>query len=232
MKYNRICLIFILLLVLLGSNSCNIVFRHGVDEGVIEYDITFLDNEKDNPLIALLPTTMTLYFKEDMTTTRIEGFMGLFSFAYITDIENNANFTILRILDKNYVCKQKNGNLAYGYSEMQELAIEKTRVRKKILKFNCEKALVTITNGSGSSFNIYYTDEIDIEDPNTNNPFHDINGVLLEFQVKMHRINMKFRATNFIEKEIAMESFTLPDNYKSVSKKEMHEIMQSFYPSK
>lgn len=232
MKYQRIYLVFLLLLVILGCSTCNIAFRNGVDEGIIEYDIVFLDNEKDNPLIALLPTTMTLYFKDDITITRIEGFMGLFSFAYMTDIDANANYTILRILDKTYVCKQKNGNLAYGYSDMQKIKIEETSARKKILEFTCRKALITIINGDINSFNVYYTDEIDIEDPNINNPFHEINGVLLEFQVKMHDINMKFHATSFIEKEIAMECFSLPNNYKSVNKREMHEIMQSFYPAK
>ena len=87
---------FVFIFLLIVSLSCNMSgFSGKIDEGTIEYDIVYLQDEKDNPLISLLPTTMSLKFKDELSIQKIEGWMGIFQMAGIADRGNNKRDAIL-----------------------------------------------------------------------------------------------------------------------------------------
>jgi len=58
-------------------------FSCKLSEGTIEYEMKYLQSEKENPLISLLPTTMTLKIKDDKSIQKVEGWMGVFQMAGI-----------------------------------------------------------------------------------------------------------------------------------------------------
>jgi len=63
-KYHKFIVILISAL-LLHLISCNNLVKKGITEGEIIFDIEYLDNERENPLIALLPRKMVTVFKDN-----------------------------------------------------------------------------------------------------------------------------------------------------------------------
>ena len=209
--------------------SCNnILSGEKIDEGKIVYKIEYLDDESSNPLIALLPKEMTIMFKDDNTVSRINGFFGTFNLTYITDLEEDKSYSILRVLDQKYIYKVNGSEVSAGYNEMGDITIEKTNEKITIAGYECKVAKAICPQISDEPIDLYYTDDIDIKDSNANNPFSEIEGVLLGFQIKLTGINMKFVAKKVVQLEIDNSEFNVPDGYKSITKEEMEEILIGF----
>jgi len=223
--------IFLLLIfIAISCFSCKEIFNGGrISEGSIVYEITYLDDEKDNPLIALLPKTMTTKFKDDNTISTIEGFFGTFRLIYLSKYKEGINYSILRILDKKYMYQFDTAQPPAGYDmSMDKLKITVTDQKIQIAGFNCNIATALCPAISNEPLTIYYTDDINIEKPNSNNPFKQIDGVLMGFQVKLAGVNMKFIASEVIKEEIDDSEFIVPDGYNLVTKIELEDILKSF----
>jgi len=213
--------------------SCSHSFRsNDAKEGCIVYDISYIDSEENNPLISLLPANMTLNFKDNNTITKIEGYLGIFRFSYLCNAKLHQSGTLLQILDKRYIYIDKEGAMGFGYNALDGMQINKTDETKEIIGFKCKKAIVTYNDPTPKTVELYYTDEIAIENPNANNPFKDIDGVLLQFEVKMNNIGMKFKANRLEKIKIKDMEFEIPKGYKKITKEKMAEIMNSFIPHK
>lgn len=197
-------------------------------EGVIEYTVTYLDKPKDKPLISVLPSKVDVLFKKDRTITRIDGFMGLFSLNYLSFGNSSPNYTLMRVLDKKYMYEAKAEKTAYGYIDMDDVKIRFVNETKEIAGYMCSKAIATSKNMNYLPLILYYTYEIDIDNPNANNPFSEIDGVLMEFQVQLEGINMRFEAKNVKRTEVKEELFSIPSDYKKVDYNKMQEIITMF----
>lgn len=227
-KISGVLLFGILLTLIFANSSCNGgVDSKNISEGEIEFQIEYLDNERDNPLIALLPTKMTTFFRENSSFTLIEGFFGTFKLGYILNFNERMNYSLLQILDKKYVYQSDLSKMAFGYQKMDELNISYTERRKKIAGYNCKHAQA-IYNNMQDTVQLYYTDEINLLHPNLTNPFNEINGVLMEFTVNLANINMKFTADKVTSKNIDWDLFNLPKGYVNVSEAEMKKIIDDF----
>ena len=90
----------IFLALLMFSLGCG---KGGVNEGVIKYDITYVEEEKKvKPVIELLPTEMEQSFKDGSSKMKIEGFMGMFLTALISNSQEKTNSYIFKILSDKY----------------------------------------------------------------------------------------------------------------------------------
>jgi len=206
--------------------------KRPLNQGIIQYEIKYLDSEKENPLITLLPETMSLSFKDNNTIIKIEGYLGLFSFAYITNAKKDKNSTLLKIIDKKYLYQISNGYPSYGYDElMLDYTVKHCTEVKDILGYRCKKATFEFKNPKISPIDVFYTNEIAIEKPNRNNPFKELDGVLLEFQVRLNNINMRFKAIKIWEAEISDDLFEVPDGFEKISKEMMQDKMKNYNAS-
>lgn len=192
--------------------------KGGVNEGLIKYDITFNNEEKKtNSVIELLPTEMEQLFKDGSSKCKIEGFMGMFLTAMISNTKTTTNSYIFKVMaDKNY-CQTKVGQPTLGFDPMPGMHLKKTLQKKEIAGYKAKKVIVTFDDPKIPSFDVYYTEEINIENPNWSNPYSKINGVLLEFRVKMKGITMIIKAKEVINKEIQDSEFDIPEGFKKVS---------------
>ena len=93
---------------------------------------------------------------------------------------------------------------------------------KEIAGYVCKKAKVTWDD---LSFDVFYTDEIKITDPNWNNPFNEIDGVLLQYQFDMFGIKTKITAETVEKIDVEDETFDIPADYKTVTKAEMEDVI-------
>ena len=118
-------------------------------------------------------------------------------------------------------------SVPFGYQSVTNVKLAFTEKVKNIAGYDCNHALAVFPN-SVDTVEIYYTDQLDIKNPNSNNPYRNINGVLLQFSVKLAGINMMFKAKRVIGVEIDMKNFDIPTGYKEVSKEEMEKIVNEY----
>lgn len=195
-----------------------------MDEGVITYDIKYLEDEKTNPIITLLPTQMVYKFKENNYIQRVEGWMGIFIMAGINYEEEKKHSALLKIMNEKYVYV---GDLAFGYDEYPGMEIEYVNETKMIAGFKCKKANIVFKNGEYENFSVFYCDEFDIKDPNFFNPFKSIPGVCMEYTYELFGITTSLTAVKFENIEVDPVEFEVPSEYKNVSKDEMEEVINN-----
>lgn len=216
MNFKAITYFFVFSLVLVGCA------KDGVNEGVIKYDITFNEEEKKtNNVIGLLPTEMEQMFKNGNSKCRIEGFMGMFLTALISNTESKSNSYVFKVMTEKYYCSTKFGEPTLGFDPVTGMHLKRTSERKEIAGYKAYKVKVTFDDPSIEPYDIYYTDEIKIYNPNWSNPYSEIQGVLLEFRVKMKGITMILKAKEVVKKEIPATEFNIPDGFKKVKPVEL-----------
>lgn len=226
--YKYTFILIILFVQIVFTNSCTEVNAVTIlKEGKIEFEIKYLEDERENPLISLLPRKMITIFKNNSTHSLIEGFWGTFKLIYITNHFKGQNATLFQILDKKYMYLADTSAVPFGYQSATNVKLYFTEKVKNIAGYDCNHALAVFPN-SIDTVEIYYTDQLDIKNPNSNNPYRNINGVLLQFSVKLAGINMMFKAKRVIGEEIDIKNFDIPTGYKEVSKEEMEKIVNEY----
>ena len=225
-KYSNLLIVLFVLIV--SVNSCTESnTSKKIKEGEIEFEIEYLDDERENPLISLLPKKMITVFKNNSTHSLIEGFWGTFKLLYITNFNKGQNITLFQILDKKYMYLADTTAVPFGYSSASDVELIFTEKNKNIAGYGCSHAMAVFPN-SKDTIQLYFTHQLGIKKPNLNNPYKMINGVLLEFSVKLLGINMKFNAKRISKKKVDSNMFNAPTGYKTVSKDEMEKIVNEY----
>jgi GLPGLI family protein len=222
----RITFAIIIALIITLLFSCKkIEFKDRIKEGYIDYSIEYLDDTLDRFIVGLLPKKMTVKFKNNNTLNKIESLSGIVSFTHIQNSKDNKNITLVRVLNKKYKYSEVINESSLFFDNVPEIKIEPQNELKNIAGLNCTKALVTIPDGKTEPFYIYYTNDIIIHNPNAHTPYRTLDGVLLEFQVKMYNMNMKLTATKIVEDKIESDEFKIPEGYIAINRKTMEEIL-------
>ncbi len=222
----RYWITFVIILFIL--NGCKTdVFSGKLKEATIEFDMIYLQSEKENPIISLLPTTMTLKIKDNNSIQKIEGWMGVFQMAGIARRNENYKSAYLKIMGEKYVFETTMDGPAFGFDEYPKMKLVPSDSIKIICGFKCKAYDVFLNDSSSAAFTIFYTDDIKLDNPNCNNPYYEVKGVLLEYQMKFQRIPIYLRATKVIEEEIPEDEFVVPDGFKKVSKEKIQEVINN-----
>jgi hypothetical protein len=220
MKIKRI---FFLLFSSFLLFSCNTNSDKSISEGIIEYDAVCIDPA--NPMANMAPSKMTVKFKNNKSLVQMSAGMGLFSTTFISDPQTNTLSQLVKLMNKKFATVMDKKDIEKEISEF-DFVISPEKETKMIAGIKCKKATVKSKSGEYADFNIYYTDEFKIENPNFSNPFHSINGVLMEYQLKKFGLELRFNATKVTYEPVDDSQFEVPDEYKKISLAEMNEIFE------
>lgn len=225
-KHVRYWFIFAIISLLFYSCKSD-AFSGKLDEGTIEYDMIYLQDEKDNPIISLLPTTMSLKIKDNNSIQKIEGWMGVFQMAGIARREENYKAAYLKIMGEKYVFETTMDGPSFGFDEYKKMKLVESDSTKIICGYKCKAYDVFLNDSTAAAFTIYYTNEIKLDNPNCNNPFQEVKGVLLEYQMKFQRIPVHLIAKKIIKEDVPNDEFVVPDGFKKVSKEKIQEVINN-----
>lgn len=211
--------------LLLVAGSCK---GPGVNEGVLVYDISYVDAEKaTRPVIDLLPTEMRQLFKDKSSKSMIEGFMGMFLTAYISNAKEKTNSLIFKVMAEKHYCQSAYGEPSLGFDPADSLRIVYSDEEVELSGLVAKKAHVYSKDSSYTDFDILYTKDINIVNPNWNNPFHEIDGVLLQYKVKMKGITMTIKLREILKQEVDAAEFVIPDGFVKVSSDSLNNIVEN-----
>ncbi len=193
------------------------------DEGTIEYTASVVDQA--NPMAGLAPSKMIIKFKNNKSCAEMSAGMGLFSTSFISDPEKKTLTQLVKLLNKKLslvlnAAQIEKENAAYKFD------LTPLKGEKMIAGYKCKSAHVKMHDDFETEFDIFYTTDLKIDKPNFANPFHMIDGVLMEYQMKKFGLEMKFTAKSVKNEAIDDAAFELPAEYKAVSAEEMNTLFE------
>lgn len=213
------------LILLLLWYSCNPSDEKSISEGTIEYDVEVVD--KSSSLSDMLPSKMTVKFKDNKSSVEMSAGMGLFSSSFVSDPQLKTFTVCIKILNKKLFNTQTSKEIE---EENNKFPVEviKTNEKKLIAGYNCSKAHIKPLDPEKPEFDIFYTNEIKLENPNFATPFHAIDGVLLEYQMKKFGFELRFKAKSVTKNDIDDDIFEVPSEYKRITMAEIDELFLGF----
>lgn len=200
-----------------------------ISQGKIVYSLSYPQFEDDNIFTSMFPSEMTFKFKDHNTRNELKTKMAIFSTSLLANNKDKKVTHLVKIANKYSGLEMDSMEIMEEYGRKPEgMSITPTDLTKEIAGYNCKHARVTFASDSAKNFDIYYTEEIDLKDPNWCTPFHEIKGVLMEAQVNKFNIDMHMVATEVVSEEYPAEDFQITNDYQPITVTEMADIFQSF----
>lgn len=220
-------LVSLLGLIVLGCQQKKV--DKDFSEGMIEYSISYNDNIPYKYDSSIRPKKMVIKFKDNNTLNLIEGLSGGFSFSIVQNFQENKIYNLINFMGKKlcYTEELQPGVLPYVYSAMPPLTVEKTEEKLNFLGLNCSKAVGSYTDKDGleHKFDIIYTDELSINEPNKNSPYQELKGVMLKFTMIAMGQTIELTAKTIKAGKIENDEFNLASGHEEVDK----DVLDSFF---
>jgi len=213
------CLIFILILSCSGKKPKGIY-----SEGKLEYRISYLNAMEDNYDPSFLPKKMVLEFNQDFCIFRIDGFMGMFRLGNITYFKNHSVKTHLKVLDKNYAFNGGRNEMMCCFDCLSGMIIDTDTATTEIAGLKSKKVKISFKD-SNDKYDVFYTEDIMLTNPNSTNPYKKIDGVLTNFRLKMGPYLMQFTAAKFTPKVTIKDELIIPQDAHIVGREELVAIL-------
>lgn len=207
--------------------GCKNLILKDLSEGYIEYSIEYDQDEPVSYGNKLRPSLMVVKFRDNNTVNKIESLSGAFSFAFIQDVEAHKTYTLIKLFNKKLVYEEliREGSYPFAYEEMPKFTIQHTDDTEEFLGVNCKKAIATFTDTLWYPFEILYTQDLSIENPNFNTPFEEIDGVMLKFSVIFFNQKMKIVANRIKAAKISEDEFKVPAYYENIDQETVKDVI-------
>lgn len=196
-------------------------------EGRISYRITYDSLTRTSIPQHLLPSNLTVRFKDNNTNTQIGGMlaMGLirnYSEQQYTNMVN-IKFTGTRL---KFTEPITDATPAF-YAAVPEVTISEQTTDCQMFGLNCKRTTGLYRSTAFRPFEIIYTNDISIVQPNSNTPFAEIDGVLLAFSLYIPPFMMHIKAIDVRSERVANDIFESPKNFNEVDAKTITDLLQT-----
>jgi GLPGLI family protein len=221
--FNYIIVILAPLLLLTGCENSG----GTVDQGIITYDISYPRPIEDKWMEKLMPSEMEMQFKNNQINTELTFGLGMIKIGFISNTEDKQLHELLKFMRNRNVSHRGTNQIEELLQKIPPHTIELLPDTKSILGFVCNKALVHVESPSESySYDLWYTKDIQLKDPNWCTPFKKIPGVLMEYRVERFNVVMHFTAVEVKQTEIPDTEFLIPSKYKEISIEAMEKNLE------
>lgn len=188
-----------------------------ISEGEIYYSIKFYGDISSMPK-EIRPKNLVVAFKDDKIIYELISPVGNSGIVNLTNPSKDIYDTYLSMFTIKYFYPSKPGEMHPGFEAMKGIEIKKTSNTSVICGYNCRHAEATIPSMPDKVYDIWYTNEIKVRNPNASTPFHEIDGVLMSFFFIIGNSELHFDAENVFKKEIPDLTFERKQKFVRVSR--------------
>ncbi len=212
----------------LGLSSCS--GDEDISQGEIEFEILYPYYQGTGLMASMLPDKMTMVFKDGVYKTEVAR-GSIFKSAFIIDCNKKTVTNLFQFGTRKYyaVMNAKAVKKMLG-SEPKPQYLD-SNDGDSLAGFLCRKTVAYYEELEQPDVAIYSTTDINIPNSNWWTPFHEIDGVLLEYEVERFNFRMRFSATKFTQREVEDSEFEIPSNYKKVSIEKIEKELKDVFGS-
>lgn len=211
-------------IIAISVSSCKNKGGKDINQGEIHYNIEYIGNVTHMPK-EVMPKILVVSFKDDKILFDISAPFGNSGILNLSNPEEGIFDTYISLLTWRYFYSAKPGETHPGFNAMEGIDIRKTARTTIICGFICKNAEVRFPDNNDKIYDIWYTNEIDVKEPNIATPFSEIDGVLMDFFFLMGPAEMHFSAETVYKKEIPDKTFERRTNFDRVSKENIEKFL-------
>jgi len=213
-------LLCIALVFAMTGFACNEKGGRYISQGEIHYTINYSGSFGPMPK-EVLPKNLVVSFKQDKILFEMISSFGNSGILNLANPEKGIFDTYFSLFTLKYFYAVQPGEQYPGLETMNGINIKKTSKTTVICGYNCKNAEVTFPGDRNKVFQIWYTNEIDVKNPNTATPFSQIDGVLMSFFFLLGPAELQFTAENVYKKDIPNATFERRQKFTRVSRQEI-----------
>jgi hypothetical protein len=217
--------LLIAIVIALTGNSCKDKGQKDIDEGEIHYTIEYAGNV--GSMKELMPRNLIVSFKDNKILFEMSTF-GNSGILNLSNPKDGIFDTYISLMTIRYFYAGKAGEVLPGFEAMEGIEVRKTAKSAVICGFNCKSAEVTLPADRNKPYEIWYTNEIKLKDPNGSTPFREIDGVLMSFFFILGSAEMHFTAETVFKKDISDKMFERRDKYVRISREDIDKFINRF----
>ena len=195
-----------------------------ISQGEIHYNIDYIGSF--GPMTKeFLPKNLIVSFKDNKILFEMISSFGNSGILNLSNPDKGIFDTYFSIFSLKYFYAVQPGEQFPGFEAMNDMSIKKTGKTSVICGFNCKNAQATIPSQGNKVFEIWYTTEINVKNPNTATPFSEIDGVLMNFFFFLGSAELHFDAETVYRKDIPDEVFERRPKFIRVSRAEIDKFI-------
>jgi hypothetical protein len=215
--------LFVATIIVSTLYSCSDKGGKGISQGEIHYTIDYTGNF--GVPREIMPRSLIVSFKNDKILFDITAPIGNSGIMNLSNPDKGIFDTYISLLSWRYSYSAKPGESHPGFEAMHGMEIKKSSRTAVICGFNCKYAEATLPGDRTKKYDIWYTNDIKVENPNAATPYSEIDGVLMSFFFLMGSAEMHFNAETVYKKDIPDKIFERRDKYMRVSREEIDKFI-------
>jgi len=224
--------IIMLLLVTACSQISNNVFDSKPSEGIIKYKISFPDVSDESITATLLPDQMTYAFTPSSFASNFETAGGVFKNRIVANRDTRTVDHQLKVFRKKIETKMQETDVIQMLADYPKSAIIRTNQTDTIAGFHCKKALIVFEEMGKKEIEVYYTNQIEMDSPNWCTQYHEIEGVLMAYEIVEFGIRMRLEAEEVKTPLEDLQMLQAEAEYSEITKEmmdiELEQLVQTF----
>ncbi len=208
------------------------VFDNRPSDGVIEYKITFPEVSEESITGSLMPEKMFYHFTENLFSSSFETVGGVFKNRVLSDRIQKTVDHELKVFRKMIRSELNETQVLKMIADYPNMAVILTDDTDTIAGFHCKKAIIVFEDVERPEIEVYYTNSIKMNSPNWCTQFHEIDGVLMAYEIEEFGVRMRLEAMNIkpLPKEPGI--FDMANGYTVISREamqiELEELVATF----
>lgn len=178
-----------------------------LSEGTIQYDVS-VQTGTNNPKMADVfdGATALVLIKGSHSRSELKSAIG--SSVTIFDSRTGNGVVMREFGAQKLLIRMNRQNWTDRNKKYDGIVFTKTGETKKIAGYNCEQAIGKLADGS--SFTVFYTTEIRVENRDYDAQFKNLPGVPLEFESTVSNIKVKYTASRVSFDPVPIQRFEIP----------------------
>ena len=225
-------IVIMLLLVTACSQISKNVFDAKPSEGIIKYKISFPEVSDESITATLLPDQMTYAFTPSSFASNFETAGGVFRNKIVANRETRTVDHQLKVFRKKIQTKMQETDVMQMIAEYPKAAVIKTTQTDTIAGYHCNKALVVFEDVGMKEIEVFYTNQIKMDSPNWCTQYHEIDGVLMAYDIEEFGIRMRLEAEEVKTPLQNPEMLQADSEYSEITKEmmdiELEQLVQTF----
>lgn len=226
MKKTTKCIALLLTIVFVWFvASCSSLSRAGNDiEGKIVYEISY-PYEAQSIMMDLYPKEMTVAFKDNKLHSSIRSEYDMLTTDFIVDNSQKEFAQLLKNMSKRSAMKMNKEETTRWFDAMPGYRLEKTNETKIICGYKCYKTIAHPEDSSKPTIDIYATRSIGLDNSNWWNPYGELDGFMMAYDIEQYGICMRMKAKRVCFEKLEPNEFDIPEAYTMTDARTMQGLL-------
>ncbi len=178
-----------------------------LSEGSIVYDVSVQTGTNQPQLADMFDgASATLYLKAGLSRSELVSALG--SSVTIHDNKTGNGIVLREYGTQKLLIKMNRNNWLDKNKKYEGITFTRTSETKTIAGYKCEKATANLKDGT--SFTVYYTQELTAENKDYDAQFKSLPGLPLEYESSVGNLKVKYTASKIKFDPVPIQKFEMP----------------------